>query len=259
MLTGRIIPVLLMQGEDAVKTRQFSQPVYLGDIVNSASIFNSKMVDELVVMDIEATRRGDLNYAKIKQLAEECFMPLCYGGGISAVAQAERLIRDGIEKVLVNTAFHHGGGFVREAADAFGSSSVVVGIDVRRNAQGVPQVFSHSGRTNTGLDPAEQAMRAADAGAGEIILQSIDRDGTRTGFDLPLIRSVAAAVDIPVVALGGADTVEDLLEVVEQADTANTAAGAMFVLYGRLSAVLITYLSQEDRARYRAAAKAASA
>lgn len=257
MLTGRVIPVLLMDGEDAVKTRAFADPVYLGDIVNSASIFNSKLVDELVVLDIKATARGSINYKKIKQLAEECFMPLCYGGGITSVEQADKLIRSGIEKVLVNSIFHEQGAFVADASSAFGKSSVVVGIDVKREANGRPSVFSRSGRRNLHLDPVDQAKRAVDAGAGEIIIQSIDRDGLRQGFDLPLIRSVTEAVDVPVVALGGANSIEDLIAAVEQGGTPNTAAGAMFVLYGRLSAVLITYLNDADRKRFRAAASSA--
>ncbi len=256
MLTGRIIPVLLMDNGDAVKTRRFADPVYLGDIVNSASIFNSKMADELIVLDIKATARGSIDFAKVQQLAEECFMPLCYGGGISEVAQADRLIRGGIEKILVNSAFHEKGSFVADAAKAFGSSSVVVGIDVRRGADGIAQVHTQSGSRNLRLDPVEQAKRAVDAGAGEIVIQSIDRDGMRQGYDLPLIKSVSDAVDVPVVAMGGAHSIEDMIAVAQQGGTPNVAAGSMFVLYGKLSAVLITYLNAADRARFQAAAAA---
>lgn len=247
MLNGRVIPVLLMQDGAAVKTKQFTAPVYIGDIVNSASIFNSKMVDELMVLDIGAWNRGVIDFDQIKRLAEECFMPLCYGGGLSKVADATRLLRNGIEKVLVNSVFHETGGFVSDAANSFGSSSVVVGIDVRRQPDGSPLVYSRSGTQKLDLDPVDQAKRAVDAGAGEIVIQSIDRDGMRQGFDIPLIKSVVDAVPVPVVALGGANSIEDLLKVVNETGTGTVAAGSMFVLYGRLSAVLITYLSNAER------------
>jgi cyclase len=253
MLKGRVIPVLLMRDGAAIKTKKFSAPVYLGDIVNSASIFNSKMVDELMVLDVDASKRGSIDFDRIARLAEECFMPLCYGGGLFDVTDAARLLRSGIEKVLVNTVFHETGGFVREAADTFGSSSVVVGIDVRRQADQTPLVYSRSGTKQLNLDPVDQAKRAVDAGAGEIVIQSIDRDGMRGGFDIPLIKSVVDAVPVPVVALGGANSIDDLLKVVRETGTGTVAAGSMFVLYGRLSAVLITYLNDAAQQSFHAA------
>jgi imidazole glycerol-phosphate synthase subunit HisF len=247
MLNNRIIPVLLMDEGAAIKTRRFVDPIYIGDILNTVSIFNSKMVDELMVLDVGAWRRGGIDFEQVRRLGEECFMPLCYGGGLSRVEDATKLMRTGVEKVSVNTVFHETGGFVRDAAGAFGSSSVVVCIDVRLGANGSRQVCTRSGTRSLGLDPVDQAKRAVDEGAGEIVVQSIDRDGMRCGYDLSLIRSISEAVPVPVIALGGANTVADLLSAVDEGGAATAAAGSLFVLYGKLSAVLVTYPSAAER------------
>lgn len=247
MLNIRIIPVLLIKDRAAVKTRRFESPIYIGDIVNAASIFNSKMADELMVLDIEASKRGFLQLDVVKQLAEECFMPLCYGGGLENMAQASEIVKAGIEKIVINSHFHETGGLVQEASDAFGRSSIVVSIDVKQNAKGKYEIFSRGGTRALGLDPVDQAKRAVDAGAGEIVIQSIDRDGMRIGYDLELVRSITDAVNVPVVALGGANTLSDMVDVVTKANAATAAAGSMFVLYGKLQAVLITYPDEQTR------------
>jgi imidazole glycerol-phosphate synthase subunit HisF len=247
MLSVRTIPVLLLSDGAAVKTRQFANPIYIGDIVNAASIFNSKMADELMVLDINASRRGSLALDRVRDLAEECFMPLCYGGGISNMKDASSILRSGMEKISINSHFHETGELVRDAADEFGSSSVVVSIDVREERDGCYQVYSRSGTRALGIDPVDQAKRAVDAGAGEIVIQSIDRDGMRTGYDTALVKAVADAVPIPVVALGGARDISDMADVVSAGGAATAAAGSMFVLYGRLKAVLITYPDEKQR------------
>jgi cyclase len=247
MIHIRTIPVLLLSNGAAVKTKQFQAPIYIGDIVNAASIFNSKLADELMVLDIDATRRGSLALDRVKDLAEECFMPLCYGGGISNLDDAANIFRSGIEKISINSHFHETGNLVREVADAVGSSSVVVSIDARRSPDGQYQVYTRSGTKPIGRSPVEQAKRAVDAGAGEIVIQSIDRDGMRNGYDVNLVKSVSEAVSVPVVALGGANTMADMTDVIRQGGATTAAAGSMFVLYGRLQAVLITYPSEAER------------
>jgi imidazole glycerol-phosphate synthase subunit HisF len=247
MLKGRVIPALLLDGQAAVKTRRFSDPAYLGDIVNTASIFNSKMVDELVVFDIGAWRRGSINFDLVRQLGEECFMPLCYGGGLRSVDDAARLLRGGAEKVAVNSVFHETGGFVSEAAEAFGSSSVVVVIDVRRGPDGGYAVYTRSGTNQLAASAFDQARRAVDAGAGELIIQSIDRDGEREGYDADLVCTIADAVPIPVVALGGAGNASDMVALAGRCAIEGFAAGSLFTQYGKHRATLVTYLEEGER------------
>lgn len=251
MLTGRVVPVLLMSDGAAVKTQRFVNPVYIGDIINTASIFNSKMVDELMVVDIDAWRRGRIDFEQVRRLGEECFMPLCYGGGLTNVDEAARLLRSGIEKVQINSHFHETGGFVAEAAKAFGSSSVVVGIDVRREADGCYSVWTRSGTRRINDNAIDQAKRAVDAGAGELVIQSIDREGTRQGYDLELIKAIRNAVTVPVVALGGAGSFGDMAHVVQQTGVSTVAAGSFFVQYGKLRAVLVTYLDDAEREQFK--------
>ncbi|ABC64759.1 glycosyl amidation-associated protein WbuZ [Erythrobacter litoralis] len=243
----RIIPVLLLDGTSAVKTHQFKPARYIGDIVNAAQIFNSKMADELIVVDIGYHQDNPSRPEVIRHLAEECFMPLAFGGGISSVDEAAALFKDGIEKVSINTAFVEGGALVEEAARQFGSQSVVASIDARREADGSYQVYSRGGTRALGIDPVEMARRAEAQGAGEILIQSIDRDGMRKGYDRNLVRSIVDATTLPVVALGGADTVDDLAQVILRDGASAAAAGSMFAFYGRLQAVLINYPRPEER------------
>jgi imidazole glycerol-phosphate synthase subunit HisF len=243
----RVIPVLLLKDGASVKTRRFTNPIYIGDIVNAASIFNSKMADELMVLDIEASKRSSIDFARLSHLAEECFMPLCYGGGLSSLDEAARVLQIGIEKICINSYFHETGGLVADAAKSFGSSSVVVSIDARKESDGSYQVYSRAGTKALGLDPVTQAQKAVDAGAGEIVIQSIDRDGMRCGYDFDLVRKVASSVPVPVIALGGADTLADMVEAIDSAGASAAAAGSMFVLYGRRQAVLITYPDEQAR------------
>ena len=243
----RVIPVLLLDGGGLWKTRRFRDPIYLGDPVNTTRIFNDKEADELVVLGIgETSQRRSPPYAVVRELAGECSMPLCYGGGVSTLDDVRRLVGCGVEKVSVNRAATEDLALVERAAQVVGSQSVVVGIDVANRPDGRPVVKVLGGRLDTGLDPVEHAVRAERAGAGEIFLTSIDREGTGAGYDLELVAAVSGAVGIPVVAHGGAAGVDDLRAAV-RAGASAVAASSIFVLYGRHRAPLITYPSRVDR------------
>jgi cyclase len=249
MIVTRVIPCLLLRNQGLVKTVKFRDPKYLGDPINVVRIFNDKEVDELVILDITATPEGrEPQFDFIAMLATECFMPLSYGGGVRTVEQVKRLCSLGIEKVAVNTHAVEQPAFITAAAELVGSSSVIASIDVKQDFWGRYRVYTHGGRVATGLDPVAHAMEMERRGAGEILLNSIDRDGTMNGYDLDLIRSVARAVGVPVVACGGAGSVEHLAQAVRDAGAAAAGAGSMFVFTGPHRAVLISY-PQPERLR----------
>ena len=238
----RVIPCLLLLDGGLVKTRKFSSPRYVGDPINAVRIFNDKEVDELVFLDISATReRRPPNYETVASIASECFMPFCVGGGIRELAQIESLLRLGVEKVALNSIAAENPAFVEAAARTFGSQSIVVSIDVKRTLFGASVVHTHGGAMSTGMKPAAYARRMEELGAGEILLTSIDCDGMMKGYDLELTSSVAAAVSVPVIACGGAGTMADLVTVTKEAGAAAAAAGSLFVYYGKHHAVLINF------------------
>ncbi len=241
----RVIPVMLLDGRRRlIKTRRFANEVYLGDPCNVIRIFNEKQVDEIVVLDIAATVEGrgpDFDIAR--ELASECFMPLCWGGGITDVRQVERLLSLGIEKVSVNSAGTNSR-VITDIAREFGSQSVVGSMDVARDGDHY-EIRIGRARTVVGTDPVAYARRLVDAGAGEILLNAIERDGEQCGYNLPLVRAVSAAVPVPVIALGGAGSLNDLRDGV-LAGASAVAAGAFFSFIGRLRAVLITYPSPNE-------------
>jgi cyclase len=244
MFRARVIPCLLLRGHGLVKTRKFKDPVYVGDPVNAVRIFSEKEVDELVVLDIDASREGrEPNYELIAEIAGECFMPVAYGGGIRTLEQVRKLIRSGVEKVVINSAAVESTDVITEAAEVFGSQAIVAGIDVRKPLLGGYKVVAKSATVETRLKLEEYVRRVVDAGAGEILLNSVDRDGTMSGYDLDLIRGVTCNVDVPVVACGGAGTVEHLREAVRDAGASAVSAGSMFVFHGKHRAVLINYPS----------------
>ena len=250
MLMTRVIPCLLLKNEGLVKTFQFRDPKYVGDPINIVRIFNDKEVDELVLLDIAATVDGKgPNIRLIKEIAEECFMPLAYGGGLHTIEDIRALIGLGVEKVVINTRAVEDPDFISRAADAVGSQSVVVSLDVKKNLMDRYEVCTHGGRTNTGLDPVELVARIEGMGAGEILLNSIDRDGMQKGYDIELIRMVASRVSIPVIACGGAGRTEDLAAAVREGGASAVAAGSLFVFHGKHQAVLISY---PDRAELEA-------
>lgn len=242
----RIIPCLLLRDKGFVKTRCFKDPVYLGDCFNIVRLFNEKEVDELFILDITASPAGrSPNFDLLHEIAGECFMPVAYGGGVRTLEDMRRLFKAGIEKISLNTQYVKKPDLVRDASKEFGSQSVIVSIDVRRKLFGRYEVYINGGRQGTGQDPIVMAKRAADMGAGEILLTNIDRDGTMAGYDLEIIRQVSEAVSIPLVACGGAGSLRHLHEVLHQGGASAAAAGSFFVFYGRLRAVLITYPAKD--------------
>lgn len=242
MMRARIIPCLLLQNHGLVKTIKFKDPVYLGDPINIVRIFNEKEVDELVLLDIQASREGrEPNYEKIAEIAGECFMPIAYGGGIKSVDQVRRLIRSGVEKVVINTAATESYDVIRDVADVFGSQAMVAAVDVKKNLFGSYRVTAKSGSHDVPIALDSHIQALVNAGAGEILLNSVDRDGVMNGYDLSLIQRVAKQVNIPVIACGGAGTVDHFLEAIHEGGASAVAAGSMFVFHGRLRAVLINY------------------
>lgn len=246
MRRTRIIPTLLLRGAGLVKTTGFRKPIYVGDPINAIRIFNEKEVDELVLLDITASRTGNgPAFTIIENIASECFMPVAYGGGISSLEDIRKILGAGIEKVVINSAALSNPDLVRHAAREFGSQAIAVAIDVKRTLFGRYEVYGEGGSKATGFDPVAYARKLQDLGAGEILLVSIDRDGTRAGYDIDLISRVSPAVSIPVIASGGAGKVADFVEA-NRAGAAAVAAGAMFVFHGPHRAVLITYPSKAE-------------
>jgi len=247
MLRYRVIPCLLLHNQGLVKTTKFKDPTYLGDPVNIVRILNDKEVDELVFLDIATTiekRKPPIQY--ISQIAQECFMPLGYGGGIRTLDDVKEILSLGVEKIIINSYAFENPTFIRKAADMVGSQSIVVSIDVKKSFIGKYQVHTHGGSKNTRIDPVNHAVNMEKAGAGELLLNSIDCDGMMLGYDLDLIKKVSDAVNIPVVACGGASGMTDLVNAVKTGGAAAVAAGSMFVFHGKHRAVLISYPSRKD-------------
>jgi cyclase len=247
MIRTRVIPCLLLLNRGLVKTVNFTDPKYLGDPINIVRIFNDKMVDELIFLDITATsEKREPPFEVLANITNECFMPFGYGGGIRKLDDVKKLLHRGIEKIVLNTAAVELPQLISESAEFAGSQAVVVSIDVRKNNSGSYEVFTNSGKKSTGLDPVSFAKDAENRGAGEIFLNSIDRDGTMQGYDVELIQSVSSAVNIPVVACGGAGKIQDLADAIKIGGASAAAAGSIFVYQGPFKAVLISYPSQEQ-------------
>lgn len=248
MLRPRIIPCLLLRDGGLVKTTNFGAARYVGDPVNAIKIFNEKEADELVVLDIDATTQGRLpNERLIKQFAAECRMPLCYGGGIRTVEQARRIIGLGVEKIAISSAAREQTGLIRDVANEVGSQSVVVVLDVRRSPSGAYEVYTHNGTRATGVDPASAAAEAEHLGAGEVLVNSIDREGTMGGYDIELCEAVRRATRLPITFLGGAGSLSDIGKLVRRCGIVGAAAGSLFVFKGSYRAVLITYPNRSQR------------
>ena len=247
MYRARAIPCLLLRRGGLVKTVRFGQPTYVGDPINAVRIYNEREVDELVVLDIAATAEGrEPAFSQLAELSTECFMPLAYGGGIRTLEHMERLFTLGVEKIILNTVAIEDPSVVRRAANTYGCQSVMVSLDVKKTWLGESRIVTRSGMHDTKMNPVEAAKRMEQAGAGELLLTSIDRDGTMKGYDLDLIRRVTEAVSIPVVACGGAGSLSDFGLAINQAGAAAAAAGSLFVFHGRHRAVLISYPSQDE-------------
>ncbi|MHC1729916.1 MAG: AglZ/HisF2 family acetamidino modification protein [Syntrophobacteraceae bacterium] len=250
MLRTRVIPCLLLRGESLVKTRQFGKFGYIGDPLNTCRIFNELEVDELAFLDITASREARKpNFKILHEISNECFMPLSYGGGIVDLQSAERIFKIGFEKIVLNTHPFRARGFITELAKEFGSQSIIIAIDVRRNFWGKQMVFSLSGTVNQKSDPVEWAKEVEDRGAGEILLTTIDREGTWQGFDVETTARVARAVGIPVIAHGGAGNLEHISEVVRFGSASAVALGSMVVYQGKNLGVLVNFPDTEQLAR----------
>ena len=238
----RIIPVLLLKDWGLEKSIQFKDYVYIGCPINAARVFNGRNVDELILLDIIATKEKRGPRAEVvRQIAEESFMPFTVGGGLRSVDDIWEMLQAGADRVAINTAAVEMPNLVHDGAERFGSQCIVASIDACRNADGKCEVYTHAGTRPTGLDPARWARELQDMGAGEIMITSIDRDGTMSGYDVELVRSVTEAVTIPVIACGGAGSVKDLASAVYEGGASAVAAGAFFLFYGRRRTVLITY------------------
>lgn len=243
----RVIPCLQNDGGRVVKTTRFRDSSYVGDLINSLRIFNEKEVDEIAVVDIAATRAGrGPNFELINQMASECFMPLAYGGGISSEAEIKEIIKLGVEKVILNTAALENLDLIRKASKAVGSQSIVVSIDVKRGWFGGYKVFTRSGTKRVSNDLTSTLDAVSAAGAGEILLNAIDRDGTFLGYDHELIKAVTEKTTLPVIAGGGASDTEDLVRAVELSGASAVAAGALCIYRGPHRAVLLSYPSAKQ-------------
>jgi len=247
MFRPRIIPVLLLNNDHLVKSQNFKDFRYIGDPINAVRIFNELMADELVFLDIMATKNNRvISLDIIKDIGEEANMPFNVGGGIRELSQIREIISAGAEKVIIGSYAIVNPDFVKQASNEFGSSTITVCIDVKKKLFGKEQVWSVNGTIASGLDPLEFAQLMEKKGAGEIIVQSIENDGKMKGYDLALIKKISENVDIPTVALGGAGTLDDLKRAYTDAYATGLAAGSLFVYYGQNKGVLINYPEKQE-------------
>jgi cyclase len=242
----RVIPVLLLAQSGMVKTVRFARSRYLGDPINAVRIFNEKRADELILLDIEGTSKGRIAFDWIEDIVSEAFMPVAYGGGIASINQCVELFKRGVEKIVINSAACERPQLIAETADRFGSQSIVVSIDVRHDLWKRQRAYINGGRKKTAFDPVALAQRVEGLGAGEIMLTSIEREGTFEGYDLELLRAVSSAVRIPVIANGGAGSINDFEQAVTLGGCSAVAAGSLFVFAAKGEGVLITYPSEHE-------------
>ena len=249
MLRPRITPCLLVKNGGLVKTVNFSNPKYVGDPINAVRIFNEKEVDEIIVLDIDASaHQKEPDLGLIRSLAAECRMPLCYGGGVKTVVQIEHIISLGVEKVAISSAAIANPDLIAKAAEVVGSQSIVVVMDVKKVEPGNPyELYIHNGTTGTGVSAIEFAQTAERLGAGELVINSIDCDGLMKGYDINLARKVRDATNLPMTILGGAGSLKDIAALIEVFGTIGAAAGSLFVFKGKFRAVLISYPSRMEK------------
>lgn len=247
MLRTRVIPCLLLRDESLVKSVRFKSYNYIGDPVNTVRIFNELEVDELVFLDITASREGKKpNFRILEQIANECFMPLAYGGGLSDIEDIGRIFAIGFEKVVINSYSVLDPSFITRVTDRFGSQSVIGSIDAKKNLWGRYEVFTHGGSSKSGKSPLEWAMELERLGAGELLLTSMDQDGTWGGYDIKLTESVASKVGIPVIASGGAGKLSHIGDAVRRGKASAVAVGSMVVFQGKDLGVLVNFPSREE-------------
>lgn len=248
MLKPRVIPCLLVHEKGLVKTVQFKNPKYVGDPINAVRIFNEKESDELMVIDIDATRENrEPDYKLIENLAAECRMPLCYGGGVKTVEQAHKIFSLGVEKIAISSVVFQHPSIVTAIAERVGSQSVVVVLDVKKKLFGGYEVYTHNGKKATGKNPVDVAAEIQQLGAGEIVINSIDQDGMMKGYDFELVNRIRKVIDIPMTVLGGAGSLADISELIRQHGIIGASAGSLFVFKGIYRAVLINYPNLEEK------------
>jgi cyclase len=248
MLRPRIIPSLLIHEKGLVKTVKFKDPKYVGDPINAVRIFNEKEVDELAIFDIDATVLGkEPNYGLIEKLANQSRMPLCYGGGVKTVEQAQKIFSLGIEKIALSSSVIHNPNLISEISERVGAQSVIIVLDVKKKRLGGYEIYTHNGKKSSGVNPFKFAQKAQELGAGEIIINSIDNDGMMNGFDMNLIDNIRNAVTIPITVLGGAGSLEDIEKVIYKHGVIGVSAGSLFVFKGIYKAVLINYPSKLEK------------
>ena len=247
MLASRIIPCLLVKNQGLVKSTKFQNHRYVGDPINAVKIFNEKEVDELVILDIDAsTQQREPDYEMIANVAHECRMPLCYGGGVRTVEQIQRIIRLGVEKVAIGAAALENPGLIVDGSRIVGNQSIAVILDVRKVADGY-DVFTRNGTVGTGKCPAALGIHFESIGAGEIIVNSIDDDGVMQGYDLALVEQIYRAVNVPLTVLGGAGSLEHIRQLLSRFGQLGAAAGSLFVYKGKFKAVLINYPTTSEK------------
>ena len=248
MLRPRIIPSLLLQDNGLVKTVNFKDPKYVGDPINAVRIFNEKEVDELVIFDIDATvLNNEPNYSLIERISNQSRMPLCYGGGIKTSEQAKRIFGLGVEKIAISSSIIDNPNLITEIGNQVGAQSVIVVLDVKKKIFGGYDVCTHNGKKARGIDPFKFIKNAQKLGAGEIVINSIDKDGLMKGYDFDLIQKIREASSLPITVLGGAGTLDDMGELINQYKVIGVAAGSLFVFKGKFRAVLINYPSRTEK------------
>lgn len=249
MLYPRIIPTLLIRNKGLVKTVKFKDSKYIGDPLNAVKIFNEKEVDELIVLDIDATTQNkDPDYNVIESMAAECRMPLCYGGGIKSGDQAQRIFSLGVEKIAISSEAIKRPAIVADIANKVGSQSTVVVLDVKKNYFSKKYtIYTQNGRKSTGIDPVIFSRKVEELGAGELVINSIDNDGMMKGYDLTLINSIVKSINIPLTALGGAGSMHDIESLIKEHKIIGAGAGSLFVFKGKFKAVLINYPSEQEK------------
>lgn len=248
MLYPRIIPCLLVHNKGLVKTVKFKDPKYVGDPINAVKIFNEKEVDELILIDIDASACGhEPDYKMIENIAAECRMPFCYGGGIKTVEQAQKIFSLGVEKIAISSAAVDDPSIVSRLAERVGNQSVVVVLDVKKKNFNKYELYTLNGKHSTGIDPVSFASDLEKRGAGEIVVNSIDLDGTMKGYDMPLIDRIRNSVSIPMTVLGGAGSLDDIGRVITDHGIIGVAAGSLFVFKGKFRAVLINYPPSDEK------------
>jgi cyclase len=247
MLRPRIFPTLLLRGRGLRKGINFKSHKYVGDPLNAVKIFNDKKVDELLFLDISATpEKKKISLELVARIADECFMPFGVGGGIKSPEEARDVLRAGAEKISINTAAVENPPLIRKISDIFGKQSVIVSLDVKKDWLGRPKVYVSAGRKKTSLDPLAWALEAERQGAGELLVTSIEREGSMRGYDLELIKAITDKVNIPVIASGGAGSEKDLSDGINKAGAQAVTAGSFFVFHGRRRAVLINFPSPDN-------------